>query len=815
MKFDWQADEDKDWEGEQPLPEQPAVPPGVRRRRWLTLLLILVVVLGSGGLLYRQLQGQANERSETIKEDVFASYNVIWQTAQRQDSELFISLLSGRDPNWTEAQKELLAQGSLFDRRQLGLYIVPASRDVRSIELSPDLAEATLEANQLFQLSGQPAITITLRQTHIFRLGNRRWLLAPPEEEFWGSIVTQHGRTTVATYPQRDQEVAGRLARQLDALIEQLCDEVAGWQCPADMSVPLRFDSNPAALVALNNPTTFYDQRDIWLPAPTLVGVPLDEAGYQALYQGYATWITRWLMAQQVEWECCRRIVFFEALADRQLADLGARPPLLTPADYERFLDQPPLYIKLDNIWQMEGTGNLTTAEQQEVHGLLDYLLAASPETTALALQQRLTTQSTLWIWLSAFLETPGPALVAEQNWVTFAYPRSLSGNRPLPLPLPDDNMLLLCAGPQPSSTFDANLYRYQIGSDTWTTVLSDTRLYGMSVLPNDRGVVLSADFSPRSQTFLWRDGELQMVYDQAVQGPNWYFLSGDPAGRYLAMTASESAQLLSFALLDLNRCDAAGCQLTELPGWPTWSPDGSQMMLARWEDGVRSNLARADGDGRILQELSEDVSPFWLDNTTYGYLHYEQDGDTFHFTDIRVASVADDEARVWLTADRLAEQLDEGNRAEPLTVMSVNVNPADPNQIFVTTWQGESGEQTRSAVFAVDRQSGQPTLLFTAEQLVFGPPSFLEDGRWLLLRAISQGEPLSSILSNSLYLYDSEAGELKTVNPPADSSYGVSADGRWLWRTGQGLLYLYAPAFDYHYVIEHNQQDCQMAIAE
>jgi hypothetical protein len=31
----------------------------------------------------------------------------------------------------------------LFDRSPLGLLIVPAGRDVRAIELSPDLAEAT------------------------------------------------------------------------------------------------------------------------------------------------------------------------------------------------------------------------------------------------------------------------------------------------------------------------------------------------------------------------------------------------------------------------------------------------------------------------------------------------------------------------------------------------------------------------------------------------------------------------------------------------------------------------------------------------
>jgi hypothetical protein len=810
MKFDWQADEDKGWEGEATPAEQPAAPPRSRRGWWLTLLLVLLVVLGSGGLLYRQLQGQANERAETIRQDVFASYNVIWQTAQRQDNELFVSLLSGRDPAWTESQKELLGQGLLFDRRPLGLLLVPAGRDVRSVELSPDLAEATLQADQVYEVAGHLPLTVTLRQTHVFRMGNRRWLLAPPNEDFWGPPVTQEQAYILATYPQRDREVGGRLALDLDEMVAALCGEVAGLECPAELTVPLHFDSNPASLVALDDPAAVYRRRDIRLPAPSLVGVPIDEAGYQALYQGYATWVARWVIARAAGWECCERIVFFEALVERQLAESGRRPWPLTAADYERLLDQPPHYSELAALWQRDDSDNLTAAERRQVQSLIDYLLYASPQTTAATLQQRLVSQSAFGSWLLGFIDAQGVEVVREQAWAMFAYQRSLSGNRSRPLPLPDDPFTFLCSGL--SGPAGASLDRYHLATNSWTELWSDAGLYLISDLPNGMGIAL-LDFSPRGRTLLWRDGAVQLVYDQGSDEQGWFFMSGDPSGRYLAMSASDGEGVSRYAVLDLSRCDTAGCLLTEIAGRPLWSPDGSQMILFNWGEMNTRQLVRADGSGRVLKELGEGVTPFWLDNTTYGYVRPSTgtNGPQASYTDVVIASVADDEASLLLTTESLAGLIGEASAAGPLSVMDVTINPADPNQIILLSWQGASTGEGRSYTFAVDRPSGEPSLLFAAERMVIWPTHFLNAGRWLLVRSILLGGESDG----ALHLYDFDERALTEFDAPLEGSYGVTADGQWIWHTGEGLLYLYAPAYDYRQVIEHGRPECRVAVME
>jgi hypothetical protein len=585
-----------------------------------------------------------------------------------------------------------------------------------------------------------------------------------------------------------------------------LCAEAAGLECP-DMNVPVHFDSDPASLVALDDPAAVYGRDDVRLPAPSLVGVPVDEAGYQALYQGYATWVARWLIARQVGWECCQQIVFFEALVERQLAENGRRLWPLTAADYERLLDQPPNYSELARLWQQDEAGALTAAERRQVHSLVDYILYASPQTTAVTLQQRLVTQSAFGSWLLGFIDATGVEVVEEPAWAMFAYQRSLSANRSLPLPLPADPFLFLCG-----DSAGATLERYELATNSWTDLWGDSGLFWLSDLPNGTGAVL-LDFGESGRTFLWRDGAAQLVYDQGSDEQGWFFMSADPSGRYLAMSANDGQGVSRYALLDLNRCDAAGCQLTEIAGQPFWSPDGSQMILFNWDAANTRQLVRVDGSGRVLAELGGGVTAFWLDNTTYGYVRpsAETTGAGASYADMVIASVANDEASLLLPTESLAGQIGEASAAGPLSMMDVTVNPADPNQLIVLTWQGASTGEGRSYTFAVDRTSGEPSLLFAAERLVIGPVHFLNDGRWLLVRSILLGGPAAGVL----HLYDFEEGTWMEFDTRLDGSYGVTADGQWLWQTGDGLLYLYAPAYDYRQVIEHGRSDCRMAVME
>lgn len=815
MKFEWQADDDKDWE-ERPLLEPPPRP---RRSRWLALFLVVAFILASAGLIYRQLQNQAAERVSSIEQDVVASYQVIRQAATRGDREIFVSLLSGRDPNWTETQKELLSGGLLFDRQVLGLPLNPAEAQIVSVELSPDLTEATLVADQSYATRYSQSITVTLRQTHIFRLGNRRWLLAPPPAGFWGSPVNQEGEYLSAVYPQRDRAIAGRIVASLDELVGQICADPLGLDCPADLTLSIRFDSYPDSLLALAAPADFYGSRELRLPAPSLVGLPIDETGYQALYDGYAVWVGRAVIAQMVNWRCCEQIVYFEALADRQLADLGVLAWPLGPAEYDQLMDVPLHYDQLAGLWGLGDTAGLTAADRLTAYSLVDFALFLSPNSITV-LQQRLASQPSLFAWLRLFVDAPSPELLMASEWAAFTFQRSQSGSQPPPLPLPNDGLLFLCSEGQGPA--EADLFLYQLATNTWTEILADTpemHIYWISDLPGG-GVVLLEDFAPGNRTSIWREETgLQIVHEQTADGPAWFYGGSDPLGQQLIMTAANEDQYSRFGLLDLNECDEAGCPILPIDGLPVWSPDASQMILFDWSnDQNPRRLFRATGNGLDPRPVGRGQTPFWLDNNTYAYIRWNVDmslvGEVLtesYFVDVVTASVEDDQTEVLFTAQELADATLGAAAANELSVINVTVNPADPNQLIVTAWVQADGETAKSFLFKFDRLSGSTTLLFSLEGMAFWPLHFLDDGRWLALQAFGQrggGEEW-------LYLYDLEQAVADTVSFvwPSGASFGVSADDQWLWRNNEGLLYLYAPSYDYRYLISHSRPECTRAV--
>src|SRR5687767_14803884 len=117
MNFDWQTDEEDRWEE----PEAAAEPANGQRsrllsRRWLATGLVLLVAVGIGSLLYWQLKVRVDQGARRVEEDVLATFTLIRSIAEEQDRELFVSVLSGRDPGWTSDQKDLMDQGALFDR---------------------------------------------------------------------------------------------------------------------------------------------------------------------------------------------------------------------------------------------------------------------------------------------------------------------------------------------------------------------------------------------------------------------------------------------------------------------------------------------------------------------------------------------------------------------------------------------------------------------------------------------------------------------------------------------------------------------------
>ncbi|NJN53613.1 MAG: hypothetical protein HC804_01965 [Anaerolineae bacterium] len=222
-KFEWKTEEEAGWEEEIAVPEtRPS-----RSIPWKLLGLLLIGTLVLVGGVRWQLNQQVRTVTRTVEQDVQAAHLFLQRVAAQQDVELLKSLLSGRDPEWVEAQKTLVAEGWFGSPPLWGGTAVPlTATDPLTITLSPDLFSAEVQSENAYHVLNAEGITetVTLRQTAVYRRGDDRWLYAPPEETFWGETAVYRGDAISVRYPARDEEIATRLAEDLDALVyNDLC----------------------------------------------------------------------------------------------------------------------------------------------------------------------------------------------------------------------------------------------------------------------------------------------------------------------------------------------------------------------------------------------------------------------------------------------------------------------------------------------------------------------------------------------------------------------------------------------------------------
>jgi len=245
--FDWRTDDNGEWEGSRPHRVRPA-----RRRRWILPLAIILTIIVAGGAIYWQVQKRVAAAEAVLGDEVRSSFQLISQANDEGDIELFRNLLSGSDLEWASDLQELFSQGWLFDLRPYGLSSAPLAVGDVEVTLSPELNSAEVSALATYRASsGAAPGTVRLRQTKVFRKGER-WVWAPPREAFWSGDATVQERYLSVSYPVRDEDLVLRLARDLDLLAAGLCNEVAGLTCPDNLMLELLFSREPGAMLAIS-----------------------------------------------------------------------------------------------------------------------------------------------------------------------------------------------------------------------------------------------------------------------------------------------------------------------------------------------------------------------------------------------------------------------------------------------------------------------------------------------------------------------------------------------------------------------------------
>lgn len=290
--YSWETDEEGEWELTPPTPTAP----GGNQRRVFFILLALVVVLIV--LIFNLFERRLAAREDIVRQNVVAAHRTWEQAVARQDLELFSSLISRSDAHWYQSQRRLLMSGRAIDRSQLGLMLTPAPVDQFEVVLDSNWRQAELRFPQQYVVDDSEAEQIvTLDQTYVYQIRGSRWQAAPPPPAFWGDTRTREFGPLLVTYAERDAPVVEKMAGDLAREIDQLCAQHSGArECSADGGIPIAFETDPESLLALGDADTPVLQgRTFLLPTPTLVGLPVDDAAYNALYKGYTERIVRTL----------------------------------------------------------------------------------------------------------------------------------------------------------------------------------------------------------------------------------------------------------------------------------------------------------------------------------------------------------------------------------------------------------------------------------------------------------------------------------------------------------------------------------------
>lgn len=846
--FDWRTEEDFDWD--QPVEEpQPERPKG-GRRRWLGVLVVALLIGGLAFYMYRQVEQRADENLEAMRADIISSHNLLRLAEEEQDDELFFSLLSGRDAGWTAVQHKLFQARSLRNRVPFGMQNQsgePQSQDNDdqiTVTFSPDLlaADVTSLLPYEIQIGNGLTQTIILAETVQYRLGRERWLLSPPDADFWGPQESLNGTRIMLSYPERDQEVAQQLLPALERKLEELCGTLAGIECSPGMKMRITLSSDPQTLIDAARPQSAElvdGGLQLDLPAPTLVGIPQDEDGFQALFRGYAAQMATGVIAQQVGYECCEKLPFFQTLTDYQLSQLALKAWPVSDEDYARILKEQIGLQDYAPLWRSENPQDLVGQNGWQVYVLIDYLLDTLPDTDPLALQRELTRKGSYRSWLNE--------LFAEQNdlgdasllsdltrgfWMR-GYKQTLNALDEWHSEPPAQDLYLTCTAPGQNGETgqDATLYRYDPDVDAWNGIYETPNILWTAPLPGDT-MLLQQEFDEETRRWtaaIRQDDRLTPLLP-STEEYTISFAQTDPAASglaaYIFQPGGEEATITWFDLLDCQ--ESVGCTHRELPGIPLWAPDGAQALFTD-DPNSQIDLLRLDSrtvlfnrrpnnisaslflggrdeflegeplvDTDELTQAGKGHAPFWLDNDTIAYVTGEGDPMVHRGSRVISSSVDNNNAQLLFTLNDMTEQIEGGVNTQRLFwIHYVSVHPDNPDQLFAVVF---SAFNSRAHVLAFDRASGEVQYLMSAGYLAEHSLGLSPDGRYLVLTGMDESDPNRSEESTLLQVYDLERQEIipflsLTADFPPFSTFDWSQDGKWLaLQLDDGIIGFFAP---------------------
>ena len=805
MKFDWQTEETAVW-SETPPPV--AKPP--RRRRWRWLVGLALGLLATA-VLARAWQQRLAVVTRELEADVLASDTVLQEAAARGDEEIFITFLSGRDTAWAAATAELAAAGGVYQRAGLGLTWLPDKTMPPTVTLSSDLraAEVTRDMAYALDVGNGLTETIVLRQTAVYRAGPNRWLLSPPEPDFWGADRTISGQYLTVHFPTRDANLVERLFLRLDDKLGEMCTQLPNFSCPPDFRLDVTFATTPESLAQAGLLDVIANQSlTLSLPTPTLVGLPQSESAFQALFRGYAALVLAAAITDIVDWRCCEQAVFYKAVLNELLHELGLRPEPVSAAQMETLWQEAvPMFSGAEG-WLADGR---TDALPGAVVALALEEWGQTAVTLARSLAQNPRQSYTGWLHVLAGRDYPTDEDL-QQAWRGFVYRRSLTGQAAQPVPFPDQDLQLLC---RPNLEQRLALYRYDLdGGNFWLEQPLNQEMAAIAALPGGDGLAIweRTGRVGIDGLFLWHDGQkIDLSWEKTSSSAGSVPFSLDPNGTRLLLAPDNSVDA-TYGLLDVAGCLSDDCRVAAVPGFPVVSPDGRRAIAL--ESGFPLTYAQAHGrlklvdeEGDVLTAVGEGTSPFWLDAGTFAFVLDAGEGrrDT-----LMRGTLAAPAPQKWLDVGEITAVLADADR---LRLIDFATMTPMPNVLALVTTSAQDG-QTVAELLAYDfatRQLLHHDLLSTSG---LGQHEYLlsPDGCWLLLRA--QTEAAWELIAANLETFAVQRWTLQPANQLSLVwSAAWSADGNWLALSDGDVVRLLAPDYGYETLFIPAIADCVTAV--
>lgn len=830
MGLEWRTLEDEEGRRQEDAPKAEAPAPQRRGRpRWFSalvaLLLLAVFIWGVRYVLLRRLDAIA----ATVEAEVLVVHGVVQEADRDRDGALFGSMISPDYPNWGNTQKRMFRSGSRWDRPFFGLALArgaddePPTGTVADIAFTSDWRMATVTLAYPYARSDGPPVT--LHQIVTYRDEATGWAMVPAYPSFWGEEQTFTGRYLTVKYPERDAATVERLAREWDGMLAAVCRELDGLRCRRTWKLKVELSTESGSLARMadgaasgpfweGRPTALLSRRGatgLELSTPSLIGSPVDEAGYQAVRAGYAPLIVGGGIANIVGWRCCEKIVFFRALLDKQLSQLGLVQWPLTASSYEDILQGSIHDVSnLHWVYLQRSYNNITPHIQKIVYSIVDFILSSNPGESPASLQRMLLRFDTYRPWLfNAFPFDRDEARVGgygrwiQQKWIGYA-DRQLAADTVPASAFPDQDLQLLCT----TERFQgAHLYRYDVHRNEFAEENSGGSFRMMYSLPDDSGVLLQrlgergAEASA-SQVQVWRQGRTQDV-TYPPDNVTLFAVESNTDGILFYAYDVRQQPTIRFNYLNQTECDGGECVVRALVGLPAWPPDRERTVVSRG-DGV---LWLGNEDGEPQMAVARGRTVVWLDNRRFAFI---QPDDGMR---VGMMTLPQQELRTLVEIERLADALQDATDATRITPVALATHPAMPDKLFVGARIGNETGAGASHIFVYDLATDEIAELLQVEHTLepYRSLRFSADGRWLFVHTVER-----SAASWHLHLYNIQTGEILAYSSESSMAfpgYDLSADGAWLVRVDDGFLHLIPLHGGRQRLVAHDYAQCYSAV--